>query len=33
MVELYNSFKDGEKPEWITMNEIIAYGKAMSEGE
>ena len=33
MAELYNSFKEDEKPEWITMNEIVAYGKAMSEGE
>lgn len=29
MVELYNSFV--EKPEWLTMEEIIAYGKEMAE--
>ena len=29
MVELYNSFD--EKPEWLTMDEIVAYGKEMAE--
>ena len=24
MVELYNSFKEDEKPQWLTMDEIIA---------
>ena len=33
MVELYNSFKEDEKPQWLTMDEIIAYGKAMAEEE
>ena len=31
MVELYNSFD--EKPEWLTMDEIVAYGKEMAECE
>lgn len=31
MVELYDSFD--EKPEWLTMDEIIAYGKEMAECE
>ena len=29
MVELYNSFD--EKPEWLTMDKIVAYGKEMAE--
>lgn len=29
MVELYNSFD--EKPEWLTIDEIVAYGKEMAE--
>ncbi len=33
MTELYNSFKEDEKPQWLTMDEIIAYGKAMAEEE
>ncbi len=33
MVELYNSSKEDEKPQWLTMDEIIAYGKAMAEAE
>lgn len=28
MTELYNSFD--EKPEWLTMTEIVAYGKKMT---
>lgn len=31
MVELYNSFD--EKPEWLTIDEIVAYGKEMAECE
>lgn len=27
MTKLYNSFKEDEKPEWLTMEEIIAYSK------
>ena len=33
MVELYNSFKEDEKPQWLTRDEIIAYGKVMAEAE
>ena len=33
MAELYNSFKEDEKPQSLTMDEIIAYGKAMAEEE
>ncbi len=33
MIELYNSFKEEEKPEWLTMDEIIAYGKKMTMAE
>ena len=29
MTELYNSFKKDEKPKWLTMDEIIEYGKKM----
>lgn len=29
MTKLHNSFKEDEKPEWLTMEEIIAYGKKM----
>ncbi len=31
MTELYNSFKEDEKPEWITIAEIVEYGKKMTE--
>lgn len=31
MKELYNSFADNEKPEWITMNDINDYEKEMKE--
>ena len=33
MVELYNSFNEDEKPQWLTMDEIIAYGKEMTATE
>lgn len=33
MTELYNSFSEDEKPQWLTLDEIIAYGKEMSEEE
>lgn len=29
MTKLYESFKEGEKPEWLTMDEINEYGKKM----
>ena len=31
MKELYNSFTDDEKPEWITIDDINNYGKEMKE--
>lgn len=29
MTELYKSFKEDEKPQWLSMDEIVAYGKQM----
>lgn len=29
MKELYNSFSDKDKPEWITMEDILRYEKEM----
>lgn len=29
MKELYNSFPDGEKPEWLTYNDILEYENRM----
>ena len=29
MTKLYESFKEVEKPEWLTMDEINEYGKRM----
>ena len=29
MIKLHNSFKEGEKPEWLTMDEIIVYSEKM----
>lgn len=29
MTELHKSFKEDEKPHWLSMDEIIAYGKQM----
>ena len=29
MTKLHDSFKEDEKPEWLTMDEIIAYSKKM----
>ena len=29
MTKLYESFKEEEKPEWLTMDEIKEYGKRM----
>lgn len=31
MTELYNSFQEKEKPQWITLDRIIAYGKEMTD--
>jgi len=33
MAELYNSFEEDERPEWLTLGEIIAYGKEMTDEE
>ena len=30
MKELYNSFPEDQKPEWLTMNQILEYEKAMT---
>lgn len=30
MKRLHDSFSEEEKPEWLTMEEIIAYGKEMN---
>lgn len=29
MIKLHDSFKEDEKPEWLTMDEILAYSKKM----
>lgn len=29
MTRLYDSFKDDEKPEWLTMDKIMEYSKEM----
>lgn len=29
MTKLYESFREDEKPEWLTMDEIMEYGKRM----
>lgn len=29
MTELHKSFKEDEKPQWLSMDEIIAYGRKM----
>lgn len=29
MIKLYDSFKEDEKPKWLTMNKIIEYSKRM----
>lgn len=29
MTELHKSFKEDEKPQWLSMEEIIAYGRKM----
>lgn len=29
MIKLHDSFKEGEKPEWLTMDEIMAYKEQM----
>lgn len=29
MKELYNSFQDDKKPEWLTMDQILEYEKEM----
>lgn len=31
MKNLYNSFPEGQKPEWLTYEEILDYEKQMSE--
>lgn len=33
MTKLYDSFNEDEKPEWLTMEEIIAYSKKMKTTE
>jgi hypothetical protein len=33
MKSLYNSFPDGEKPEWLTWDDILNYEKLMTEQE
>lgn len=33
MIKLHNSFKEGEKPEWLTMDKIIEYGTRMMTEE
>lgn len=30
MIKLYNSFKEDEKPTWITMDEIMEYSQEMT---
>lgn len=30
MTKLHDSFKDDEKPEWLTMSEIIVYSEKMT---
>ena len=29
MIKLHDSFKEGEKPEWLTMDKILEYSKRM----
>ena len=29
MIKLHESFKEGEKPEWLTMDKILEYSKRM----
>ena len=29
MIKLHESFKEDEKPEWLTMDEILEYSKKM----
>ena len=29
MTELHKNFKEDEKPQWLSMDEIIAYGRKM----
>ena len=33
MALLYDSFKENEKPQWLTMDEILDYKKRMTESE
>ena len=33
MTLLYDSFKENEKPQWLTMDEILDYKKRMTESE
>lgn len=30
MIKLHDSFREGEKPEWLTMDEILEYKKEMT---
>ena len=29
MIKLHDSFKEGEKPQWLTMDKILEYKKEM----
>ena len=31
MIKLHDSFKDGEKPKWLTMDKILEYKKEMNK--
>ena len=33
MIKLYDSFSADEKPEWLTMDEIVAYSEKMAVKE
>ncbi len=33
MAELHGSFKEEEKPKWLTLDEIMAYGEKMAVAE
>ena len=31
MIKLHDSFKEGEKPQWLTMDKILEYKKEMNK--
>ena len=31
MIKLHDSFKEGEKPQWLTMDQILEYKKEMNK--